>query len=342
MCTALSLNNKTKYLFGRNMDIEAPFGQQIVIVPRKYTIPMRFQKPLTLPSALIGMAFPYKDAENDNVLYPLFAEAANEDGLACAGLNFPGTAFYPEPSSIKGAYEITPYEVVPWVLGMFKTTKEVKAFLEKNNVQIVNKPVAKMLPLTPLHFIVADKNNESIVIEPCKDGLKVYDNPFGILTNNPTFDWQLLNLSFYQNIGTKQKKDVKWSGHTLAPFGQGFASVGLPGDWTPPSRFIRTAFLQSVTANNLEDEALVTQFFHILNNVAMVKGSIKVETPNGDHDDITLYSSCIDLNEGIYYYKSYYNNQIQVLNMHNENLDGKEVVCYPFALKQDFNFVNKK
>lgn len=195
-----------------------------------------------------------------------------------------------------------------------------------------------------LHFIVSDKKEETIVIEACKDGLKIYDNKLGILTNNPSFDWQMTNLSFFQNLSTRQKYDVEWYDTDIKPFGQGFASFGLPGDWTPPSRFVRTAFLKACSPIEQETEKLISQFFHILANVAMVKGAIVVEgnTTENDKYDTILYSSCIDLNEGIYYYKTYDNSQINMIKMKNENLDGSEIITYKFSSKQSFYEVNKK
>lgn len=339
MCTALTLNKKGSYLFGRNMDIEVSFGQKIVITPRKHVWPMRFQEPMEQKYAIIGMAYPHKDVENGNVDYPLYAEAANEKGLAIAGLNFPTNAFYPKPgTSAKDAYEITPYEFIPWILANFTKVKEVKEQFKKVNIVLVDKTVHPQFQVAPLHFIISDKD-ESMVVEPCADGIKIYDNPFGVLTNNPTFDWHLKNVSFYQNLVAKQNYDVNWSGFNIKPFGQGFGSFGLPGDYTPPSRFVKTAFLKANSNCGDNPEDLVAQFFHILDAVAMVKGSIV--TPEG-HDDITLYSSCIDLEKSLYYYKSYANNQINVIDLHAEKIDGKDVVIYPFNDKQAFNFINKK
>lgn len=152
MCTALTLNNKKTFLFGRNLDLEASFGQSIAIVPRNIKFPMRFCKSFKSKYAMIGAATVAKDIENNNTTYPLFAEAANEKGLAAAGLNFPGTAFYPKPGSIKGAFEITPYELILYLLAQFQNTKEVKEFFTKNNVQIVNKPFSQHFPLAPTSF----------------------------------------------------------------------------------------------------------------------------------------------------------------------------------------------
>lgn len=341
MCTALTLNNNKIHLFGRNLDIEADYGWSVVITPRKFSIPLRFHKAQDQKYAVIGMGMVILDQKSKKN-YPLYAEAANEEGLAIAGLNFPRTAFYPKPGTVKGAFEVTPFELIPFILSSFKTVKEVKAFIEKNNLQIVDEPFSPQMLNSPLHFIIADKTDDSIVLEPCKDGLKVYDNKLGILTNNPTFDWQMTNLSFYQNLHQKQTNDAEWYHYNLQPFGQGFASYGLPGDWTPPSRFVKTAFLKATTDQNEDDENLIAQFFHILDNVSMVKGGIIVQTPNNKEAyDITLYSSCINLEESVYYYKTYKNNQINVIDLKKEKLDTDEIKTFKLVDKQSFNFVNK-
>lgn len=340
MCTALLLRNKNKHYFGRNMDIETFFGQQVVITPRNYEWEMKFNKHFKQKYSTIGMAMIFNDPKKQKE-YPLYAEAANEVGLAVAGLNFPSTAHYIKPNSIPNSFQITPYELIPWILANFSTVKEVEDFFNNNNVQIVNEPISPDLPIAPLHFMIGDKNDDSIVIEPCVDGLKVYKNKIGVLTNNPTFDWQLINLSFYQNLTSKQRDSTTWADYTFKPYGQGFASFGLPGDWTPPSRFVRTAFLKATTPElELNDIELLSQFFHILDNVAMVRGSITVQHKDTEKFDITLYTSCIDLDDSIYYYKNYFNNQITAISMKNEDLDGTNLIKFGFILDQKINYIN--
>ncbi len=352
MCTALLMNKGKNAVFGRNMDMEYEWGQQPVATPRNFTWPMRFTKPLKQKYAMIGMAMPFKDPENGGHDYPLYSEAANEKGLACAGLNFPKNAFYPEPGKTKATkgklVEITPFEVVQWVLANFETTAQVKDFFAKNTIAIVNKPICQGLDVATLHFIVSDKSGESFVFEPTKDGIKTYDNPLGIMTNNPTFDWQLTNLARYQNLGNTQKfPEVDF---LQTARGQGFAMMGLPGDTTPPSRFVRTAFYKFNSAPDNTIESLVNEFFHILGSVEMVKGSIIVgKNKKGEKlYDITLFSSCIDLNKMVYYYRTYWNSQICAVDMYaingkdnNKWLDGKDIAIFPFERKQGINYLNK-
>lgn len=341
MCTALSLLAKDKKLFGRNMDIDYNFGQSIIITPRNFIWKYQYQPEALQKYATIGMAF---GLPINNNIYPMYAEACNEKGLAMAGLNFPKRAHYINPNDTQpNQFKLAPYELIPYILSHFSFVKEVKQWIKEVNLVIVEKPIAPNLPTAPLHFIIYDTNDESIVLEQTIDGLKVFDNKLGILSNNPTFDWHLQNLAFYQNLGIDQKRQVNWLKQDISPFGEGFASFGLPGDWTPPSRFVRTAFLKYTSPTNLEYENSISQFFHILDNVAMVKGSIKTGTDSNNlNDDITLYSSCININDGIYYYKTYNNNQINVIDMHQEDLDGTKTISYSFSTKQGFNYINKK
>ncbi len=343
MCTALTLKAKDKHLFGRNMDIETSFGQSVVITPRDYQWDFKFVPAQKMQYATIGMGF---NLPLNGKTYPLYAECANEKGLAMAGLNFPHTAHYEKPTNNKNTLQLAPYEITPYILCNFTSVKEVREWFKNNDISIVNEPITPQLPVAPLHFIVADKYDDCIVIEPTAEGIKIYDNQLGIMSNNPTFDWHLQNLAFYQNLGVSQKEESNWNGLEIAPFGEGFASVGLPGDWTPPARFIRTAFLKVCSDRCIDSyEKGISQFFHILDNVAMVEGSIRI--PNQFKKDgpllneLTLYSSAIDLEDGIYYYKTYYNNQINAIDMHCEQLDGSTPISYPFANKQAILYVNK-
>ncbi len=343
MCTALTLKAQDKHLFGRNMDIETSFGQSIVITPREYVWDFKFVPAQKMQYATIGMASNFKLGDKH---YPLYAECANEKGLAIAGLNFPHNAHYVTPHTQANTIQLAPYELAPYLLSNFTTVQEVRRWFQEHSISIVNEPIAPQLPIAPLHFIIADSSEDCIVVEPTVEGIKIYDNKLGIMSNNPTFDWHLQNLAFYQNLGVSQKEESNWNGLEIAPFGEGFASVGLPGDWTPPARFIRTAFLKVCSDQCIDTyEKGIAQFFHILDNVAMVEGSIRI--PNQFQkdgpllDELTLYSSAINLEDGIYYYKTYYNNQINAIDMHCENLQSNEPISYPFARQQAIHYVNK-
>lgn len=290
MCTALTLSNGDFY-FGRNLDLEYPFGQQVVVTPRAYPLSFHCLPPLPRHYAMIGMAGAGTD-------YPFYAEAANEKGLCMAGLYFPGNAYYhpqPQPDALNAA----PYELIPWLLGQCASVAEARPLLER--LALLGVPFREDLPLAPLHWILADRE-DCLVIEPTREGVKLYHNPAGVLTNNPPFPYHLDHLTGYLHLSPRPQENRLCPHLPLQPYGQGLGAVGLPGDFSPASRFVRAAFLRLNSVCPKEEGPSVAQFFHILDAVAMVRGS--VVTPEG-RCDLTLYSCCINATRGIYYYKAY-------------------------------------
>lgn len=320
MCTCLTLTNN-KFYFGRNLDLEYNFGQKVVITPRNYAISFKEKPVMNNHHAMIGMASVVAN-------YPLYAEAVNEKGLGMAGLNFPGNAeYFP---SMENKDNITPYEFIPWILGQCSNVAQARELL--SNINLLNIPFMENLPLAPLHWMIADKN-EAIVVESMKDGIHIYDNPFNVLTNNPPFNYYLMHLNNYLSLNPSNPANTFSKELPLATYGQGFGGIGLPGDFSPASRFVKTAFLRANSWSENDDDAQIAQFFHILDSVAMVKGA--VITPEGK-PDITIYSCCANVNDGIYYYKTYENNQIQAIDMHKVDLDGKMLSIYELPLKQGY------
>lgn len=319
MCTGLTLKTKDgNHLFGRNMDIEYNFGQHVILVPRQYSWKNVITGEVNKTKyAILGMA-----AVMDN--HPLLADGLNEKGLACAGLNFPGYAYY-ESTQEAGKVNLGPYDLMLWILSNFYKLSEVKDALSK--VNLVDQPFSPVTPIPTLHWIVTDCTGDSIVIEKTKEGLKVYDNTVGVLTNSPTFEWHLTHLRQYIGLSSSQPNSTTWYKEKLEPLGQGVGLYGLPGDFTPPSRFVRVAYLRS-HATFLENiEEGIAEFFHILANVAMVGGT--VITPDGKND-ITLYTSCMWQEKGIYYYTTYKNPQINAISMTDEDLDASSIKVFDY------------
>lgn len=325
MCTCLSWNNNDFY-FGRNLDLEYDFGQQVVITPRNY--PLSFKKLPTINNhfALFGIATIIDD-------YPLYAEAINEKGLAIASLNFPNNAFY-NPHTIDSKLNIAPYELIPFILAKCQTVNQAKDILLNTN--LINLPFKDNLPIATLHWIVSDKSS-SIVFEVTSDGPKVFDNPTGVLTNNPTFDYQLSNLSNYMNLSPHQPLNLFAKNLDLNYIGQGMGAIGLPGDFSPVSRFVKASFVLSNSIADSDELKSISQFFHMLDSVAMVRGS--VITPQNKFD-ITRYSCCANCSKGIFYYKTYENNQINAIHLHHENLDLSSLISYPLLEHQNVNYLN--
>ncbi len=319
MCTAMVYKTKNCY-FGRNLDLEYTYTESIAITPRNFGFQFRKAGKIENGYAIIGMAY-----VKDN--YPLYYDAMNEKGLGIAGLNFPYNAHYNEP--IEGKINISPFEFIPYILSLCGTIQEVKSLLEK--VNIANISFSKELPTSPLHWIISDKNS-SITVESVKRGLQIFDNPYGVLTNNPPFDKQLLNYSKYLHLSADEDSDVKVDEY----FSRGASALGLPGDWSSMSRFVKAVFVKKNSRSDDGEKESVGQFFHMLASVEMPKGCIKI---NG-RDDITQYSSCCNLNTGRYYYTTYTNRQINCVDMHRENLDGDKLISYPLSDKENIFYQN--
>ena len=315
---------KTMY-FGRTLDYEFSYGDEITVTPRNYPFKFKFAEPLKSHYAIIGMAYV---ADN----YPLYYDAANEKGLAAAGLNFVGNAYYGNEKS--GKCNVAQCEFIPWLLCRCASVDEAKKLL--SNVNITNTPFNESLPAAQLHWIIADKSG-CIVVESVKDGLKVYENPVGVLTNNPPFDMQLQNLNNYMSLSAADPKNTFAPDINLSTYSRGMGALGLPGDLSSQSRFVRAAFVKANSLSEDGEEKSVSQFFHILNSVSQPRGCCKLES--GKYE-ITLYTSCCNTDKGIYYYTTYDNHQISAVDMHRENLDSSDLIRYSPVKDEQINFQN--
>lgn len=329
MCTSLSIkSNKGHNFFGRNMDLAYDFNQSVLIIPRNYQIPNKVTGDMLKNKyAIVGMG-----TIIDN--HPTLADGMNEKGLACAGLNFDGYS-YVEENIVPGKKNIAPYDFIYWVVANHETVDEVKQTIE--NLELVKVPINERTPLPTLHWMIVDKTGKSIVVEKTKDKFAVYDNPVGVMTNNPTFDWHLTNLNEYMKITPNHPENVKWSDKELTPLGVGAGTLGIPGDFESVSRFVRIAYIRAHMPSIEDEITAVTQFLHMLDYVIMVKGG--VITKEG-LEDITRYSSCMDQERGIYYYRNYNNNRINAIDMHKEDLDSTEIKLFPYLETQDINYQN--
>ena len=325
MCTAATYKTKDFY-FGRTLDYEFSYGDEVTITPRNYPFHFKEKGSMNSHYAIIGMAFV---TEN----YPLYYDAINEKGLGMAGLNFVGNAFYRE--SAEGKDNIAQYEFIPWILCQCSTVREARQLIEKIN--LLNTPFNEKLPLAQLHWIIADRD-ESIVVESVKEGIKVYDNPVGVMTNNPTFDQQLFALNNYMNLSPKSPENRFASGLELQRYSRGMGAMGLPGDLFSQSRFVRVAFVKMNSISGDSEKESVSQFFHILGSVDQQRGCCELD--EGKYE-ITIYTSCCNATKGIYYYTSYDNHQITAVDMHRENLDGEQLVRYPLIKEEQIKLQNE-
>lgn len=324
MCTAATYKTKDHYI-GRTLDYEKSYKEEITITPRNYEFKFKEKEPIKNHYAIIGMAYV---TEN----YPLYYDAINEKGLGIAGLNFVGNTHYNEKQ--EGKNNITQYEFIPWILSQCETVKDAQKQIEKMN--FLNQPFNEKLPLAQLHWIIAD-NTETITVEAVKEGIKIYQNPVGILTNNPPFDKQIFALNNYMNLSAKSPENKFAQNLDLERYSRGMGAIGLPGDLSSQSRFIRASFVKMNSISKDTEKESVSQFFHILNSVDQQRGCCELE--NGKYE-ITIYTSCCSTSKGIYYYTTYDNHQITAVDMHKENLEKKELIRYPLIKEEQIKIQN--
>lgn len=318
VCTAINLHSDGHY-FGRNLDLEYGYHETVTVTPRNYRFAFRHNPVCANHSAMIGMATVVDG-------YPLYYEATNEWGLSAAGLHFPGLAHY--ENVIEGRINIAVFELIPWLLCHCRCMDDVRR--RKDELNIVGTAFSKELPTTPLHWMIAYKS-ECIVLEPTKDGLRFYENPVGVMTNAPEFPYHLTHLQDFQNLSPLPPEN-RFGASNMTPYSGAMGAVGLPGDWSSASRFVRAAFVKCNTPTLPTYTENVNQFFRVLQSVAMPMGSIQLKP--GLHD-ITRYSCCCDTASGKYYYTTYANSRITCVDMHRCDLSGCQVITYPLRNESD-------
>lgn len=323
MCTAVTFSAQDHY-FGRNLDLEKTYLEEILITPRRKVLPLRHESQITGHYAMIGIGAVVEG-------FPLYYDATNEHGLSMAGLNFPGNARY-FPYTV-GKINITPFELIPWVLSVCKNLEEAKDLL--SNVNLTNTPFSSQLPLSPLHWILAYKNR-AITLESTTDGLQIYENPVGILTNNPPFPFHLWNLANYMNLSSREAVNRFAPSLDIPAYSRGMGAMGLPGDLSSASRFVRAAFTKLNSDFCPNEEDALSQFFHILGSVYQQRGCVKLK----DGSERTVYSSCCNASKGIYYYTTYENRQITGVHLFHEDLERQNLITYPLLRREQIRWEN--
>lgn len=314
MCTGIRFSDANGGMyFGRNLDWSVPYGQKVVITPRGYKYTSAFLGDMTMKAgAIIGMAIV---AENT----PLYFDCANEQGLAIAGLNFPGYARYAD-TAIDGKTNVSAYEFPLWVVANFTTVDEAEKAL--GNVAIVAKPINEQYPVSQLHWIIGDKDR-SIVVEYTDKGMEIFHNDVDVLTNQPGYGWHQENLRNYMNLFPQMPKEVKWGKARMTAFGSGSLMRGIPGDYYAPSRFVRVAYLNTHYPAKSTEEENVSRLFHTLTGVAMIDGAAAMG--DGAYEK-TIYTGGYSTATKTYYYNTYEDPAIQKVAMVDHNLDSAELV----------------
>ena len=326
MCTAISLKTKKNFYFGRNLDLDYSFNYDVIVTPRNFEFKLCKSKSFKTKFAMFGMGIVANNT-------PLYFESMNEKGLCVAGLNFPFFAHYNSVDANK--INLAPFEIIPYILGNFTNVHEAKKELE--SVNIIDEAFSVNMPNAPLHWIITDANENSIVLESTKDGLHIYDNPYCVLTNSPSFDYHYLNVFNYKYLSSERAINNLSPKLKLINLSEGLGSFGLPGDVSSPSRFVRAIYNKFNAYIDEDENKNIVQFFNILNSVSMIKGSV---VTNDNKYEVTQYSCCLDYNNLIYYYKSYDNTLIKAFVIKNEYIISNELTIHKLELEPEFDYVN--
>ena len=316
MCTAIAANTaQGSVYFGRTMDFSYPLDPELYIVPRGYQWNNALNTHQILnPYSFIGIG--------QDISPVVFADGVNEMGFAAAVLYFPGYASYdPVETASSSAISIAAIEMVHFLLGQCVSVDQAAAILPTVRIVGVKDPVTGTV--APLHWIIADKSGKCMTVEKTKDGLHLMNNPIGVLSNSPAFPWHMANLRNYMNVRTAQSSSETWETVTLSPFGQGGGTFGLPGDFTPPSRFVRASFMKSHTSLPDDEQGAAISCFHILENVSIPKGVVITDRGAVDY---TQYTAFINLSEKKYFFKTYDNPQVATASLPSGTHAGFKIV----------------
>ncbi len=314
MCTAISLNGN-RHLAGRTLDLECTLGEKLTLTPEEFPLSFLYGDTLCRHHALLGVAH-IKDGQ------PLYYDAINEKGLFAAGLNFPHYArYYPKK---QGFINLASFEVIPYILGRCSDLSQVADELKRIN--ITPDSFSSSLPATPMHWFFADSSG-SLVAEPDQGGLRVYQNPFGVLTNSPPFPHHILRLTDYSALSPAPPEN-NISTHPLPHYSRGLGALGLPGDWSSVSRFVRGVYASAHT----KGEGDIGRFFHVADTVSVPMGCIKAEN---DRDVYTVYTSCGDTSRFAYYLTTYGSRRIFGYKPTREELDSKGLVTKNLPFTED-------
>ncbi len=320
MCTNFRVKAKdASVVIGRTMEFGIDLQSKISIFPKRYTYTA------VGPDNKPGLSWEgkYGFVGMDAFGLPVVSDGINEMGLYVGDLYLPGFARYQDVPAGEEQKAMSPLDVAGYLLSSCQNVAEAKEAIQKVYVWPLVAEQIKGVP--PLHFAVHDSAGNSAVLEYIEGKLKIHDNPIGVLTNSPYFDWHMINLGNYSNLSANNVPPLKLDGDTVSPIGQGSGMLGLPGDATPPSRFIRAVALtqSAVKAENAEEATRTA--FHIVNNFDIPKGFARQVANGQTFYDYTSWLTIADLSQKMYYYRSYDNPKFYRVALKNVAFSGKEI-----------------
>lgn len=304
-------------VYGRTLEFGFPLESEAILLPRH--LAMRAAGADGKPSwswksryAVVGLnAFGL----------PVVVDGLNEKGLAGGILYFPGFASYAKADAVDASHALAPWDFLTWALGNFASVAELRAGLDAISIIEATQPTLGIVP--PFHYTLHDASGASLVVEPVGGKLKVYDNPLGVLTNAPSFDWHLTNLRNYVKLSPVEAPPLVIEGESFAPLGSGSGLLGTPGDPTPPSRFVRALGLVLSAAPQKDAAQTVRLAEHILNNFDIPMGLVRPAPHETSRFEFTQWSAIADLSNRVYYVKSYEDQTLRGIDLMRLDLDAR-------------------
>jgi choloylglycine hydrolase len=329
-CTGIRLQAEDgSVVYARTMEFGLDLHSKAIIIPRG------FELVGTTASGRPGITWrsKYAAAGLNGEGLTLMADGVNEKGLAAGIFLFPGYAQYQEVSADDEARSLAPWEVVTWLLTNFATVEEVRDALPQIKVGAVEFPAWKAVP--PVHYVVHDSAGKSLVIEYLAGKLNLYDNPVGVITNSPDFGWHLTNLRNYVNLTPTNVLTSDYDGPRIGQIGQGSGMLGLPGDFTPPSRFVRAVALSHSVLPGKTGEDAVRQAFHVLDSFDIPLGAVRNVANGNIRCEYTQWTSASDTKNCSFYFHSYDNRRVRRVDLLKADLDAKDIVTIPLDDQSD-------
>lgn len=321
-CTGIQLQTKDgTFVSGRTLEFGVFLDSSIIVVPRNYVFVGQTSrgdgKKWKTKYASIGIMLADKEVILDGI---------NEKGLSVGSFYFPGFAKYSVTTAKNQSISMSSSDIMQWIVSQFATVDEVRVAIENNEVAISPVLTPGFPPeIQPFHFVVYDKNGKSLVIEPLDGKLVLYENPVGVMTNSPTFDWHMTNLRNYVALNPNNVPPVSIFGKTFKQLGQGSGMLGLPGDFTPPARFVRAAVFSAIAIPEKSAKKGILQVFHILNNFDIPVGVARDKHKGVIHSDYTMLTVARDSKNIRYYYNSYDDQTIRMIDLSKCDLNAKTI-----------------
>ncbi|AZZ59943.1 choloylglycine hydrolase family protein [Oenococcus sp. UCMA 16435] len=331
-CTSFVINTMDNTnVLARTMDFTIEMAKNVVYTPKEKKIASSYGEDDFYISKLpfIGMGIQMPDDG------PVTFDGVNQAGLTAATLYFPRYASYKKAKEAN-KLAVSPDKVISFILANCKTIQDTKKAFE-TEITIVDRQNPILGLTAPLHYIFMDKSGKALIVEPTENGIKIYDHSVGVMTNSPDYPWHETNLRNYLTINPNQHQSVNWLGKTLNPFSQGSGSFGLPGDYTPTSRFIRAAFLRNFVEKPKDETHAVNIAANILKSVSIPKGIVINEENKSDY---TCYSSYMSAQTQSYYFSTYGNQRIRKVSLSEKLLSHTDYLSFPVEDNEDILNLN--